>query len=141
MLQIDGTTDYVVLLTEGQHLVPRPIISVVPYNRGLAMRYRNGANQIDNVYVPHGFPFLEAGGKYYVGKRVGNNSACPVLAGSVDRHCPGEDLSALIRADGIGVGFKALYEHVIPWKAIIIIGVIAAVVVGLIAWLGPRLFA
>ena len=141
MLQLDGTTDFVVLLTEGVHVVPRDIIGIEPYNRGLAMRYRNGAKQIDTVYVPHNFRYLQKDGKFYLGKRVGNNSAVPVLGDPVDKSCPGEDLSALIRADGIGVGFKALYETRIPWRAILIIGGIAAAVIALIAILGPRLFS
>lgn len=141
MLQLDGKTDFVVLLTEGVHIVPRDIIGLVPYNRGVAMRYRNGSGQVDTVYVPHNFNYLQRDGKYYLGKQVGNNSACPVLGRPVDPNTPGEDLSALIRADGIGVGFKALYETRIPWKAILIVGGIAAGVIALIAIVGPRLFS
>jgi hypothetical protein len=104
------------------------------------MTYRNGSGKIDVVYVPHNFNYLEKDGKYYLGKRAGNNSACPVLAGSVDAHCPGEDLSSLIRAHGIALGLKALYERSIPWKLIIVIGIGAVAIIGLVAWLGPRIF-
>ena len=140
MFGIDGRTDYIVLISEGVHIVPRPIIGIEPYNRGLAMRYRNGANKIDTVYVPHNFDYLEKDGKYYLGKRAGNNSACAILGQSVDRNCPGEDLSALVRADGIALGLKSLTERTIPWKLILIIGAAAIGIIALIAYVGPKVF-
>lgn len=140
MFGIDGRTDYIVLISEGVHVVPRAIIGIVPYNRGIAFRYRNGANKIDTVYAPHGFKYLEREGKYYLGKRAGNNSACEVLGPSVDPHCPGEDLSALIRADGIALGLKALYERNINWKLILIIGACAIGAIALISYVAPRIF-
>ena len=140
MFGIDGRTDYIVLISEGVHIVPRPIIGIEPYNRGLAMRYRNGANKIDTVYVPHNFDYLEKDGKYYLGKRAGNNSACAILGQSVDKNCPGEDLSALVRADGIALGLKSLTERSIPWKLILIIGAAAVGIIALIAYVGPKVF-
>lgn len=140
MFGIDGRTDFIVLISEGVHVIPRVITAMVPYNRGIAMRYRNGANKVDTVYVPHGFRYLEKDGKYYVGKRAGNNSACEVLGPSMDPNCPGEDLSALIRADGIALGLKALYERTINWKLILILGAGGVAIIALIAIFGPRLF-
>lgn len=137
---LEGTTDYIVLCTEGVHVVPHAVVSVEAFNKGLAMQYRDGADQLDVVYVPHNFRYLQRNGKYYLGKRVGNNSACAVLGPSLDEKCPGADLSALVRAHGVALGFRALYERVIPWKLIIIIGIGVAVIIGIVAFVGPRLF-
>lgn len=137
---VDQETDYILLLSEGVHIIPRAIIGVSAYNRGLAMTYRNGTGKIDVVYVPHNFKYLQKDGKYYLGKHAGNNSACEVLGPSSDKDCPGEDLSALVRAHGLALGFKALYEKAIPWKLIVIIGVAAVAIIGLIAWVGPKIF-
>lgn len=137
---VDQETDYILLLSEGVHIIPRAIIGISPYNRGLAMTYRDGSGKVDVVYVPHDFKYLEKDGKYYLGKRAGNNSACAVLGSSLDKDCPGEDLSALVRAHGLALGFKALYERSIPWKLIIIIGIGVVAIIGLVAWLGPRIF-
>lgn len=139
ILQIDGQTDYIVLVSEGVHIVPRQVIGLAPYNRGIAMRYRNGAKKIDTVFVPHNFKYLEKDGKYYLGKRAGNNSACEIMGPSVDGHCPGEDLSALVRADGIALGLKALYERSVNWKLILIIGAGAIGIIALVAWLAPKI--
>lgn len=140
MLNIDARTDYIVLVSEGVHIVPRAVIGVAPYNRGLIMTYRNGTGKTDTVGVPHGFKYLEKDGKYYLGKRAGNNSACELIGPSIDQNCPGEDLSALFRAHGIALGLKALYDKSINWKLLLIIGAGVVGIIGLIAWLGPRLF-
>ena len=140
IFNIDGRTDYILLLSEGVHIIPRPIISITPYNRGLIMNYRNGSNQIDTVGVPHGFKFLEKDGKYYLGKHAGNNSACEIMGPSKDPNTPGEDMSALFRAHGIALGLKALYERRINWKLILILCVVAVAVIGLVAWIAPKVF-
>lgn len=147
---LEGATDYVVLVTDGREFKPRDIVGMTAYNEGIVMVYRNARDQLDEVFVPHNFPMLRSNGKYYLGKRVGNNSACQLIDGrrittatrvvgeSVDPDCPGEDLSALGRSHGLGLGFKALYERNIPWRLIIILGVVVVAVIVIMAVVGRR---
>lgn len=147
---VEQSTDYIVLVTDGQEFAPRPVVAITGYNEGLVMRYRNGKGKLDVVYIPHSYRPLRHKGKYYIGKRLGNNSACRVIDGQryqraddilgppTDKDCPGEDLSSLIRADGVALGFKALYERNIPWKLIIILGVGVVVIIGVVVFVAQR---
>lgn len=144
-------TDYIVLVTDGTQIKEHPIIDVVGYNDGFAMRYKNGAGTLDVVYVGRRYRPMQRGGKWLIGKRLGNNSACQitvdgvtmqqaadVIGPSTDPDCPGEDLSAVVRTDGLATGYSALYESKIPWKWIIIIGVVALVVILVISFIKSR---
>lgn len=143
-------SQFKVKVSDGIRCRSFPVKEVVGYNEGKVMRYKNADGQLDVVYMSHDYrPILEDG-FYVVGKRLGNNSACAVIDGkpgpvacevigkSSDRDCPGEDLSAIVRSDGLAIGYRALYESKIPWKLIVIAGIVAIVVIGIIVFMQSR---
>jgi len=112
--------------------IQHKVIDVAGYNDGYAMRYLDGNKALEVVYVPRNYKFKEENGVMLVGKRFGNNSACPimVLGESVDKDCPGEDLSAVGRSDLFAHGIMTLYgKQNINWKVILIIGGIVLVAI------------
>lgn len=138
---------FLVLVSDGVHLKRYPVYAVVGYNGGYRMSYKDDDGVADVVYIGREYKFLEADGKYLVGKQLGNNSACPVCVGmaeaeiakvnsacvvvgeSSDKDCPGDDLSSLILSDFFGVGIKTIYGKTsIPWKWVLIIGMVALLI-------------
>jgi len=142
-------TDFVVIVSAGNDKGEKHAITkVIGYNEGYALRYKNGDNKLDTVYVDRNFRFLELEGKFYLGKRLGNNSGCQinidgetiqaskgieVIGAPRDPNCPGEDLSALIRTDVMALGYNTITESKINVKWVLIIGGIVAVI-ALIYW-------
>ena len=108
------------------------IIEVAGYNEGYAMRYLDGDKVLEVVYVPRNYKFKAQDGILLVGKRLGNDSACPILSlgESVDVNCPGADLSAVGRADLFARGILSLSgKQPINWKVILIVVAVVAVVI------------
>ena len=135
-------TKYSVLLLGADGETPReyPVIDIAGYNDGYAMRYKDGGGQLEVVYVPRKYKFREEGDVLLVGKRFGNNSACPImyLGEPVDQDCPGEDLSAVARSDLIAMAIKTLVgKPNINWKMILIIaGVLIVLAVAIYKFQG-----
>jgi len=136
---------FVVLESDGVRLKHYPVTEVSGYKDGLVLRYKNINGLVDLVYAGRNYRPLEESGQFFVGKNLGNNSAAalvedtdgkemavavPVVGDSTDADCPGEDLSALARSDLLAVAARTLYGKApIPWKLIIIVGVVIAVAV------------
>lgn len=142
-------TDIVVIVSNGLKGKPYPITEVIGYNEGFALRYKNSQHKLDTVYIKHDFRMLEMDGKYYLGKRLGNNSGCEidyeeekvkegveVVGPSTDPNCPGNDLSALVRNDVMAQGYLTLTEDKVPKKLIVI--VLIAIAVGLAIYMFIR---
>lgn len=139
-------TKYLILVSDGQVVRACPVIERSSYNEGFAMRYKDHEGKMDVVYMSREYRPLELqpGGKLLIGKRIGNNSACKVVVDglsmvkaddvvgpSTDKDCPGEDLSCLVRTDVMARGYSTLSESKVPWKWVIIIGIIAVVVIAI----------
>jgi hypothetical protein len=135
---------YVVLERTGDVGEFYDVVDVAGYSEGMVMRYKNGAGLVAMVLVGKKYRFLDVGGRYFVGKQLGNDSACeicvdgitmkvPVAVGVVgpptDPNCPGEDLCALGQSDFATRGIKTLYGTTsIPWKWIIIVALVIGVI-------------
>jgi hypothetical protein len=150
LLPKKSKTDYIVIVSDGLKGKPYPITEIVGYNEGYALRYKNGDDKLDVVYVSRQFRFLEYEGKYLLGKRLGNNSGCEidfegakikegieVIGPSTDPDCPGEDLSSLVRTDVLAIGYSTLTESKVSRKLIIII-IIAVIVIAIIYFIMKR---
>jgi hypothetical protein len=142
---------YAVLVTDGIRGKLFPVKTIVAYNEGYVLRYKNSAKKLDMVYIDRGYRPVEVDGVYWVGKNSGNNSgasitydgvdvprACPVVGPSSDRNTPGEDLSNLIRNDSFAEGYRALYESNMNLKTIIIIVVAVIGVIALFLFIRSR---
>jgi len=119
---------------DAEDRVVYPVSKVLSYNGGYAFEYMGRDKMKDVVYIPKQYPFVRRNGAVYVGKVSGNNSAAaltfgPVVGGSVDPYCPGEDLSMLVRTDLMARGYRTIYQKNIPWKAVLLIGGVVVLVV------------
>jgi len=131
-IEANGSKYGILVIGAGGEIVEHEVVEVAGYNEGYAMRYLDGNKMLEVVYVPRGYKFREQNGVKLVGKRFGNNSACPImfLGESVDKDCPGADLSAVGRADLVARGINTLTgKQAINWKWILIIGGVAVVAV------------
>jgi hypothetical protein len=155
---ITKKTKYDVLVCDGIESKGKlfPVTDIVAYNEGVAMRYKNHNNKLDTVYIGHKYRPLQVGDRFWIGKRLGNNSACTialngekveikaeeiavaVIGAPTDADCPGEDLSGVVRTDGLAIGYESLYESKIPWKWVVIIGVIVIAVIAVIYFIKSR---
>ena len=155
MFSLFGRSKYIVLVSDGAKLSHCTVVETVGYNEGLVHRYRTKSGVLDMVYCSRKYRALEESGVFYIGKQLGNNSGaklvdvtvdgvavkvvegCEVVGESSDKDCPGEDLSALIRSDFVGKGIKTEYgKGGIPWKWVIIVGVIALLIFGAVRFGG-----
>lgn len=138
------TIRYEVLESDGTQLKRRKVLTVKGYNDGLVLTYQ-GDGMLDKVYVGRNYRPLRYKNRYWVGKRLGNNSACQVvdslkvplatdvLGPSTDKDCPGDDLSRLSLSDMFGTGvLTVLGKRNIPW---LLIGIITVVVIAVIWYL------
>lgn len=149
---------FVVLESDGVHGRFFNVKQVLGYNNGYAYIYKNGDGLEDMVLAGMKYKALEVDGTHIIGKRQGNDSACclcklhtesemqeidipgkgkvkvsatQVIGNPSDPDCPGEDLSALGRANFFGIGVRSIYKPFdIPWKIIGIVGIgIIAVII------------
>ena len=130
--KVDSSKYGVLVCGSAGEIVEHAVVEVAGYNEGYAMRYLDGNKMLEVVYVPRNYKFREQNGVKLVGKRFGNNSACPImfLGESVDKDCPGADLSAVGRADLFARGILTLSgKQNINWKLVLIIGGIAVVAI------------
>ena len=128
----NGAKYGVLVVGAGGEVVEHEVMEIAGYNEGYAMRYLDGDKVLEVVYVPRNYKFKEQNGVLLVGKRLGNDSACPILSlgESVDKDCPGADLSAVGRADLFARGILSLSgKQNINWKVILIVGAVVAVVI------------
>jgi len=150
LLRTSRKTQYKVKVSDGNRCRTYDVTEVVGYTDGFALRYKDGQGNQDVVYMARTYRPVVEDGFYMVGKRLGNNSAavvvdgkqlavgCDVVGRSTDSDCPGEDLSAIVRSDGLAIGYKALYESKIPWKMIVIFGIVAFVILAIIMFMRTR---
>jgi len=144
LLSSKPKTNFKVKVSDGNQARTYDVGEVVAYNEGFALRYKDKDGNKDVVYMGRKYRPLMEDGCYIVGKNLGNNSAaivvdgvklavaCDVVGRSTDADCPGEDLSAIIRSDGLAIGYKALYETKIPWKLLLIAGIVGVVIIGVV---------
>ena len=128
----NGAKYGVLVVGAGGEVVEHKVVEVAGYNEGYAMRYLDGNKMLEVVYVPCAYKFRQQDGVLLVGKRLGNNSACPILSlgEPVDENCPGADLSAVGRADLFARGILSLSgKQPINWKVILIVVAVVAVIV------------
>ena len=143
-------TKYKVKVSDGNQVKTFDVLKMIGYNEGFAMRYKDGDGNVDVVYMARDYRPVQEDGFYLVGKNLGNNSAatlvdgksvaigCDIVGRSSDPDCPGEDLSAIVRSDGVAIGYKALYESKIPWKLIVIFAIVAFVIFAIIMFMRTR---
>ena len=109
------------------------------YIDGYVMDYQRPEGVMDMVIVPRDYAFCRHNGSYMVGKVAGNNSAAPVrvqVGDSIDADCPGEDLSMLARTHLMAQGYGTLYDKAIPWKWVIIGGIV--LIIGIVVVMAVR---
>lgn len=134
-------TKYEVLESDGSQVKRRKVVNIKGYTDGLVLTYQ-GETALDLVYLSHNYRPLKYKKRYWVGKRLGNNSACqliddlqvpiaaPLIATPSDKDCPGEDLSQLVLSDIFGTGVRTVFgKRSIPWLLILIIVVVAIAVI------------
>lgn len=143
-------TKYKVKVSDGNQLRTYDVLKIDAYNEGFALRYKDTSGKVDVVYMARSYRPVQEDGFYIVGKNIGNNSAativdgravavgCDVVGASSDKDCPGEDCSAILRSDGLAIGYKALYESKIPWKMIVIFAIVAFVIFAVIMFMRTR---
>lgn len=138
LLERKPKTNYKVKVSDGNEAKTFDVLAMEPYNEGYALRYKDDHKTADVVYMSRGYRPIREDGFFIVGKNAGNNSAAYIVGQSTDKDCPGEDLSAIIRADGLAEGFKALYESKINWKLLLILAVVAGGIFLVVAYLKSR---
>lgn len=135
-------TKYEVLESDGSQVRRRKVVNIKGYTDGLVLTYE-ADGKLDIVYLSHKYRPLRYKRRYWVGKRLGNNSACeivdevdvpiagPLIATPSDKNCPGDDLSQLALSNIFGIGVLTVFgKRNVPWVLIIVI----AVALGAVVW-------
>ena len=133
-----GGREYWVAVYDGVGIKQFRVTDRYAYTDGYVFQYENDHRVKDLVLVPRNYRFGEVDGKILIGKNLGNNSAAAMvgeymIGRSVDPDAPGEDMSCLFRTHVAHIGYKTLYEKMVPWKWLII-GIAAIVVVFIVVW-------
>lgn len=135
---------YFVCVSDGVGYKEFPCTDRHAYNEGIVYEYKNEKQQTDLVLVPHNYRYGQLDGKLLIGKRIGNSSAAVMVGDSylighsVDKDAAGEDLSTLARTHVATIGYKSLYEKLMPLKWIIIIAAVGIAIFGIIWFIKSR---
>ena len=101
-------------------------VSVESDTGGSQVFYKNG-KKLSSVLIPPNYQYAHLDGYAVVGKKDGNNSACPIKIGTFigepcDPECPAESMDILFAHQLLGRAGKTLKGKTdIPWMWIIIV--------------------
>lgn len=143
---------FVVMESDGEQIVGTfNVNTVIGFNEGKVLVYQR-EGKMSRCYIGNKVKPLLWKGKFYVGKEVGNSSACQVVKRKldidgelveVDDGCeiigepsdvemPGEDLTSVFKSDMLNKYAKTVTKKRSPWLFILIVVVVVIAVIAFI---------